>query len=380
MRGGEAARELHREQRHRRRGEPSAVGEQHVERAALDHLHRQERDAGRNFAEVVHRHHVRRADAHGGARLAGKALDGAAIGGEIGVEQLDGDGQLELEVAPAIDAAHAAGAEQRADGEALVDDLARPRIGAVAHLAAVERTVRHRHARREHGAAADAGAAARLGGAGSALALRRGVPSDFCESRASSSRCRVSTIAPSITIEPAASDDGAHCTVGTPRCGSTMASSTMPNKSKSSTPTAMARTSRRWRGEPCRWMVTTRLTVPAAMKRDDDEDRPRRRPERRHVAAAGEPRLAGDDERRRRSERAADERQRHRDGDQAAQARHRWVRRARARSPPAAGRARRRRAPRRRWPPCRRRARAPPARTPPTCSRSRGPSPPPGRS
>ena len=80
------------------------------------------------------------------------------------------------------------------------------------------------------------------------------------ESRCSISRCRVKTIAPSMTADPAARELDAQCKVGAPSGGSTMAKSTRPTTSKSTTPTVIHRTSRRSRAVPWR-KSATRSTI-----------------------------------------------------------------------------------------------------------------------
>ena len=152
-------------------------------------------------------------------------------------------------------------------------------------------------------------------------------PSDFCESRASSSRWRVSTMAPSMTIEPAASDVGAHCTVMRAE----------PRQHHRQEHHAGDIEQEHADGDPGDLASLARRAVaidgdderdgPGHLGDDDEDHRPRRRPERRHVAAARLPHLAADHPRRRAAHDAAGERERHRGRDQPAQPLHRRVRR-----------------------------------------------------
>ena len=84
------------------------------ERLAFQVLHHQEVDAVL-VADVVKGADMRVVQAGDGAGFALEALAKFRVGGQVGRQNLDGDGAVEARVFRAIDLAHAAGADERQD-------------------------------------------------------------------------------------------------------------------------------------------------------------------------------------------------------------------------------------------------------------------------
>ena len=132
---------------HARRGQRRLLDDD-PEVGALGQLHHHVVDAGRRLADVDDADHVGVTQAAGEIGLAVEPLGDPGVREQRGVEHLDREPALELDVPRAVDRAHRARAEERLDPVALGEHLAEQRIGGRVGLLRLELRLLARHQNR----------------------------------------------------------------------------------------------------------------------------------------------------------------------------------------------------------------------------------------
>ena len=105
------------------RREAAALADALLQGDALEVLHDQEAIAVGELPGIEHLDDVRRSDAACCLRLALEALRGAGVGGETGVQRLEGDAPVDADALGFVDGAHPALADEAHDAVLAAVDL-----------------------------------------------------------------------------------------------------------------------------------------------------------------------------------------------------------------------------------------------------------------